>query len=115
MHTELKLHHVSPERLLRDYVERRLNFAVSRFGDRIVNVTTRITSAGDKPEQLACHMTADLPPFGVITAEAIDEDVYSAIDRCAGRLARRCQSKRARPRSRSDRASIRIPGRLVAA
>lgn len=117
MHTELKLHHVNPERLLTEYVERRLNFTLARFGDRISRVTTRISSApAGTPEQLMCRMTADLRYFGAISAEAVDTDVYSAIDRCAGRLARQCESKCGRPRSaRTSRESIRMPGFISAA
>ncbi len=117
MHTEVKLHHVNPERLLSEYVERRLSFALGRFGHRIGRVTVRIASAPvGAPDQFLCRMTADLNPFGTISAEATDPDVYSAIDRCAGRLARQCESKCARPRStRSSRMSIRVPGSIWAA
>ncbi len=117
MHTEFKLHHVSPERLLSEYVERRLNFALSRFGERIGRVTTRISIlSASRSQDLLCRINADLHPFGVVTAEAVDVDVYSAIDRCVSRLARICQSKCARPRSRTvSRSSIRIPSGSSAA
>jgi len=117
MHTELKLRNISSERILKEYIERRLTFAMSRYGERVSRVTVRIgTAAGGKTEDRSCHITADLHPFGVITAEAIDRDVYSAIDRCVGRLARRFQSKSAQPRSvRSSRASIRVPDHHLAA
>ncbi len=117
MYTELKLHHVNPERLLAEYVERRLNFTLARFGDRISRVTTRISSApAGTPDQWLCRMTLDLQPFGTISAEATDADVYGAIDRCAGRLARQCESKCGRPRSaRTGRMSIRMPGFISAA
>jgi ribosomal subunit interface protein len=109
MHIELKLHQVNPEELLMSYVERRLNFGLNRFGERVGRVTTRIrVSDGSTPEEITCRITADLRPFGAILAEATDADVYTAIDRCVARLARRCDSKCARPRSaRSSRTSIR--------
>ena len=117
MHIELKLHQLDPEELLRDYVERRLNFSLSRFGERVGKVTTRIRVSDDSTSQeMTCRMTADLRPFGVIMAEARDADVYMAIDRCAARLARRCDSKSERPRSaRSSRTSIRTSKLLPAA
>lgn len=91
MYTELKLHKVSPERLLKDYVDRRLNFAMRRFCGRVSRVTTRITvPAAASSADLLCHIKADLTPFGVITAEASNSDVYAAVDRRIGRLARRC-------------------------
>jgi ribosomal subunit interface protein len=109
MHLELKLHQLDAEELLRDYVERRLNFSLSRFGERVGRVTTRISvSDSSASQEITCRITADLRPFGVIVAEARDADVYTAIDRCSARLARRCESKSERPRSaRSSRASIR--------
>jgi ribosomal subunit interface protein len=109
MHIELKLREVNPEELLMRYVERRLNFSLSRFGDRVGKVTTRIrVSDSSTPEEITCRVSADLHPFGVILAEATDADVYTAIDRCVARLARRCESKCARPRStRSSRTSVR--------
>ena len=109
MHIELKLREVDPRELLMSYVERRLNFSLSRFGDRVGRVTTRIrVSDVSTPEEITCHMSADLHPFGAILAEATDADVYTAIDRSVARLARRCESKCARSRSaRSSRTSIR--------
>jgi ribosomal subunit interface protein len=109
MNIELKLHQVNPEELLMSYVERRLNFSLSRFGQRVGRVTTRIRiSDSSEPGEITCRISADLHPFGAILAEATDADVFTAIDRCAARLARRCESKCSRPRStRSSRTSIR--------
>lgn len=117
MNTELKLHHVSPDALLRHYVERRLNFVLGRFGHRIGRVTTRISeNASGAARELVCRMSADLHPLGIVTAEASDPDVYTAIDRCAGRLSRQCESKLNRLRSiRTRRTSIRVPGSAQAA
>lgn len=117
MHTELKLHGVSPEQFFRSYVERRLRFAVSRFGDRIGTVTTRISTPTQGPaNDVLCQISADFRPFGTITAEASDPDVFSAIDRCIGKFTRRCESKSARSRSRRpNRFSIRMPENSLAA
>jgi ribosomal subunit interface protein len=109
MHLEFKLHQVNTEELLMSYVERRLYFGLSRFGERIGKVTTRIrVSEGSTPGEITCRISADLRPFGTVMAEAADADVYTAIDRCVARLARRCDSKCTRSRSaRSSRTSIR--------
>jgi ribosomal subunit interface protein len=109
MHTELKLHQVNPGKLLISYVERRLNFSLSRFGERIGRVTARIrVSDGTTPGDITCRISAGLHPFGLILAEATDADAYTAIDRCVTRLARRCESRCTRHRStRSSRTSIR--------
>lgn len=117
MHVELKLQQVNPEKLLLDYAERRINFLLSRFGERIGKVTTRISGSADRgSSDLICRVSADLHPFGVITAEAIGSDVYTSIDRCTARLARRCASKCERQRDgRLSRKSIRSSGSLPAA
>jgi ribosomal subunit interface protein len=113
MHTELKLHNVGSERLLFSYVDRRLSFALSHFREHIGRVTTRISATTNGRSELMCRITAELHGFGTVTAEAVNTDVYAAIDRCAGRLARRCHSKLVRPRSeRTSRSSIRVPRSL---
>ena len=111
MHVELKLHQVKPERLLLDYAERRINFLLGRFGERIGRVTTRISVSPDRgSNELVCRVAADLHQYGVVTAEAIGTDIYTSIDRCTARLARRCASKCQRQRSgRPGRNSIRMP------
>jgi ribosome-associated translation inhibitor RaiA len=116
MHTEVKILQIDSNRLIADYVARRLSFALGRFGERIGKVTARIAvaSAGTPPN-LVCRITAEFPPFGVLTAEALDPDVYSAIERSVGRLERQCQSKCARRRGGSNRDSIRIPTQKDAA
>lgn len=117
MHTELKMSRVNPESLLRSYVERRLYFALSRFGSRVGRVTVTIApDSSARTEDLSCRIIADLHPFGAVIAEASDADVYSAIDRAVARLVRRCQSKCARQRSGTERrTSIRIPKDRLAA
>ena len=114
MHSELRLHGLNPERILNDYVDRRLNFVLSRFGERIGRVTTRVTAAAGGSAQ--CRITAELRPFGAVITTAQDADVFAAIDRCVGRLARRCQSKSMRSRNgRSSRISIRNSEHFMAA
>ena len=116
MHTEIKILQIDSDRLICDYVARRLSFALSRFGERIGKVSARIApaSTGAAPN-LICRLAAEFPPFGVVTAEALDPDVYSAIERSVGRLERQCQSKCARRRGGSNRDSIRIPTQKPAA
>ncbi len=117
MQTEIKLFEINSDRLLSDYVVRRLSFALSRFGERIGKVTTRIGVASTgAPQNLVCRITAEFHPFGLVTAEAIDPDVYSAIERSVSRLERQCQSRYSRNRrSSSGRDSIRIPSHKPAA
>jgi ribosome-associated translation inhibitor RaiA len=114
MHTELKLRHVNAEQLLLGYIERRLEFALARFGDKLGCITVRIGASGrSKTDATLCRITADLHSFGSIVAEASDPDVYTAIDRCTARFARRCASRYTRQRSaRAAKISIRVPWSL---
>jgi ribosome-associated translation inhibitor RaiA len=117
MYTELKMIRITPELLLKSYVDRRLHFALSRFGSRIgrVTVTISLVSSG-RPGDLRCRIIADMRPFGAITAEGTDLDAHSAIDRAIGRLLRRCDSKCVRQRNGAGRrTSIRIPTQHLAA
>lgn len=116
MYIEVKLHRISAEKLISDYIERRLHFALSRFGERVGRVTTRISAhVGNRSDGLTCRITADLRPFGVISAEASDTEVFGAVDRCIGRLARQCHSKCTRSRNgQLRRVSIRVPNYLAA-
>ena len=114
MHTELRLYNINAERLLLNYIERRLSFALSHLGERVGRLTVRINSTGSGRKDLTCRIIADLHLLGTVMAEATETDAYAAIDRCAGRLARRCDSKLTRPRSeRASRHSIRTPKSLL--
>lgn len=116
MQVEIKILQLNSDKLICDYVVRRLNFALSRFGERIGKVTARIgVENTGVPHSLTCRITAEVHPFGVVTAEAMDPDVYSAIERSVARLERQCQSKCSRKRSSSSRDSIRIPTQKPAA
>jgi ribosome-associated translation inhibitor RaiA len=117
MQTEIKIFEINSDRLISDYVVRRLSFALSRFGERIGKVTTRIGVASNGvPRNVVCRITAEFYPFGLVTAEAIDPDAYSAIERSVSRLERQCQSKYSRSRrSGASRESIRIPTHKPAA
>lgn len=116
MHTRLKLHRVNSERLIKEYIQRRLHFTLSRFTDRIDDLSVRISCSPSRADEVVCHVAANVRPFGTITAEALEADVFSAIDLCADRFARRCQSKLARTRdTRLNRVSIRQTELLSAA
>jgi putative sigma-54 modulation protein len=78
-----------PDRL-RAYVERRIRFALSRFGNRIQRVTVRVADLngprGGVDRQ--CRAMADLGSLGRLTAESVDDSVRAAVDRTVDRIAR---------------------------
>jgi len=71
---------------LTSYVERRLRFALSRFGGRVGPVTVRMSADG--PATSRCRIEAELLPFGHVAVEEIDSDLLAAVDRVTGRIGR---------------------------
>lgn len=90
MQLELITRNADLARILRNYADRRLHFALSRFGDRVERVTVTISEYADAQPSAgrSCHISVDLKPFGQVTAEEADPDVYAAIDRAASRVGR---------------------------
>lgn len=106
MKLELRINAALPA-LLERYIERRLNFALSRYGNRIENVSVRI-SDDSNPGESRCRMVAMLTPFGKVEIEESDVDLFGAIDRASGRLGRRVGRELDRIREvRTTRQSIR--------
>ena len=85
MHIEFRFQNTDLAEVLKGYIERRLRFAMGRFGDRVERVAVRISGKVNENE---CRITADLRPFGRVIVEESDADLFSAVDRAAGRLGR---------------------------
>ena len=66
------------------YVERRLRFALHRFGSRVGHVTVRISVHG--PAEVSCRISTEMLPFGRIAVEETNSDLFAAIDRATGRI-----------------------------
>lgn len=90
MKLDIRGHHLKVTDALQAYIERQLQFALSRFGARVSHVTVRVTDLngprGGVDKQ--CRMAAAVPSSGHIRAEVIDADLYTAIDRAADRIGR---------------------------
>jgi ribosome-associated translation inhibitor RaiA len=71
---------------LKCYIERRLHFALARFGGRVGQVTVRIS--GDGPGRSRCRISTEVLPFGRVAVEESDPDLFAAIDRTTGRIGR---------------------------
>ena len=71
---------------LRQYVERRLRFALDRFGRRVSRATVRVCPDG--PTDSLCSISIEVEGFGRIAVEEIDADLFAAIDRATGRIGR---------------------------
>lgn len=71
-------------------VERRLFFALSRFGGRVRAVSVRLVDLNGPRGGIdkKCTMSARLAPRGSVRAENRDSELPAAVDRAATRLAR---------------------------
>ena len=68
----------------KSYVERRLQFALNRFGQRVGRVIVRLCPDG--PAGNRCSINVNVRPFGLITVEESDSDLFAAIDRATGKI-----------------------------
>ena len=107
MQVDLRIRNTDLTNVLRSYAERRLRFALSRFGDRAgrVVVTVSELQSADQGIATSCHISADIRPFGQVAARETDPDLYAAIDRAAGRIGRLFTSRLGRAKDEVQRAS----------
>lgn len=108
MNIELRISNAGITQLLRRYVARRLHFALGRFGDRVGQVSVKLHGDVGRGIDSKCRMTAEVRPFGAVSVDERDPDLFAAIDRAAGRLGRRFSRELGRVQDlRSGRQSIR--------
>ncbi len=110
MQIELRINSNGLPDLVRPYVERRLRFALSRFGNRVGHILVRVAVNGRGEN--SCRITAEVLSFGRLTTLAIEEsgpDLFAAIDRATGRIGHLCAREIERTRqSRTGRDSVRL-------
>lgn len=91
----------------KSYVERRLRFALRRFGGRVGQVTVRIGEDG--PAESRCRISTEVLPFGRVAVEESGPDLFAAIDRATGRVGRLFGRELERARdARVGRESLRL-------
>ncbi len=82
--------HVELTKGLLEHVERRLRFALSRFGQRIRLAAVQLADLngprGGVDKQ--CKVTVTLSPSGKVMVEATDADLHTSIDLAADRAER---------------------------
>jgi ribosomal subunit interface protein len=88
MKLDIRGHHLKVTDALHIHIKRRLQFALSRFESRVLQVTVRLADLngprGGVDKQ--CRMAVAIPSSGHIRAEVTDADLYTAIDRAADRI-----------------------------
>ena len=90
MKIDIRRHHVELTEALRAHVERRLRFALGRFGARITAATVTIEDLngprGGVDKQ--CRITVALASAGHLRVEVLDTEVTPAVDQAADRIGR---------------------------
>jgi len=87
---ELRIWDATRRDVLRAYVERRLRFGLSRFGNRIGRVVARIgrLNGAQGASETRCHIAVRLLPLGSVTVKERGTDRFAAIDRAVERIER---------------------------
>lgn len=84
MHVGMHIHDADLGEAFRSYVERRLRFALGRFGARVGPVVVHLGTEG--PAENRCRISTEVLPFGRVAVEECDPDLFVAVDRATGRI-----------------------------
>lgn len=107
MHVAMHINDADIAQAFRSYVERRLRFALGRFGGRVGQVTVRLGTDGRADKR--CRISAEVLPFGRVAVEESDPDLFAAVDRATGRIGRLFGRELERVRdARVGRESVRL-------
>jgi len=111
MNVEIQARKVEIGQTFEEWVERRLLFALSRFGDRIRRVTALVEDINGPRGGVdqRCRVAVLLGRSARIAAEATDADAFGAVSRAADRIARRVRDALERQRSMRARTRTKAP------
>lgn len=88
MRTDIRGHQLTISDALRTHIERRLHFALSRFGARILHVAVRLEDIngprGGVDKQ--CQIVVALSGAGHVQVEVLDSECMNAVDRATDRI-----------------------------
>ena len=107
MLVDIRARHGRITRSLEEQLERRLHFALARFGGRIRRIRAFLEDINGPRggEDQRCRIEVTLVPSGSIMAEATDAEVVAAVGRAADRVARRVRDALDRKRTMRTRTS----------
>lgn len=86
MQLDVRTHNLDISEVLTNYVERRLRFALGRFGERVGQISVRLCR--NARTEMECRISTELKPFGRVAVEETDTDLFTAVDRATGRVGR---------------------------
>ncbi len=110
MQIETRIQDTDLAEALRDYIERRLRFALGRFGSLVGRISVRICDLNGPRggNDKSCRIRADVVPRGHAEVREVDADLYTAVDRATQRIVRSFAREVERVREgRSGRTSVR--------
>ena len=95
MRLELRVKGMNAENALRDYVERRIHFALSGFRAELGRVAIQLKNgAGSQgSSQKQCQIVIRLLPSGSVSVVATHADLFGAIDRAVERAGQSVQRR----------------------
>jgi ribosomal subunit interface protein len=112
MHIQMHFNDGVAAEALRSYLDRRLRFALARFGRRVGEIIVRVRPDG--PSGNHCRISAEVLPFGQVAIEQADSDLFTAIDRATGKIGRQFSRELERMRNaRVGRESVRLAERAI--
>ena len=90
MRIDIRTKRIDIDAEVRAYVDRRLRFALTRFGGRVDKVTVRFedTNGARGGVDKQCQISVTLRPSGSVLVEDVDADLHVVIDRTAERVSR---------------------------
>ena len=86
MHISIHVNDPDASKAINSYVDRRLRYALGRFGSRVGPISVNV--AGEGPMQTHCRIVAEVLPFGRVAVEENGADFFTAVDRATGRIGR---------------------------
>ena len=95
MRIELRIRNANVPMFVEEYTERRLRFALDRYGSRIRRVRVCITDLNGPRggRDKACRIRVEVIPSGVFVLEERHADLYMAIGRAVQRVAETLERK----------------------
>lgn len=113
MNWELKDKGVRRPQDLPDHLERRLRFALARFGSRVEKVTVFLHDHNGPKGGIdkVCRILAKVQGCGMLMAAVVDSDWNTAVDRATTRIGHTVSRQVSRLRDRQV-ASARMPARM---
>ena len=96
MQVELRVQDTNLLEAFRGYIERKVRFALSRFGGQVGHVDVKVSNDSRAGAVKTCRIFAEIKPFGWVSIRENGTDLHAVIDRAIGRLGRAFSRRLAR-------------------